>query len=587
MKFNIKRSLGSMFTSRHDTKIASSLPDVSPLQAPPEGNFSDYGNAFINSDMPVVLLDKITEIINKTIPDIILNTIDKEAEKKEIYEYLHPSFVDYINYISGKIRATGDVVLTDAEIKSKEQREELESKLSCAVQREEDYKGRYLSAERQKRALNDKVKDLEQKIEKYEADKEKAENQRIDQTNKLRLLSQQKNNTEEELERLKLDLDNIKQMHENSSLMHVGSINPESEYIESLKNDIIKLQTENGGIEEKLIASEARVKEITESFETALHVKDETVMQAVEREAILQARIDSLQQEYNEYGEGEDENNEQTRRLIVISRKYQALQRELSNYKVKIYDEVNGEMQRRVEDLTMQLNQTKAKLSQAESNMPDHSLVLDNAHQQIEELRNNLYKSEATSKRLSDELFNANTKTSALNSQVNSLTEAVSASMSIEEQREMRNNLIEVQVEEKSREKELSSALEKIERLQEKLDKQSAASNNKKSGKQIEELKIKLANSEKEAEKLHKEISVSKLNVKALSAEVEMLKADIRKPKSDSIDIIDDDWLVVMEPESEEDILKRRNQEVEIQRQAEAEKDKGIPFEDPAQMKLW
>ncbi|MEG1999356.1 MAG: hypothetical protein RR015_05015, partial [Bacteroidales bacterium] len=498
-----------------------------------------------------------------------------------------PSFVDYINYISGKIRATGDVVLTDAEIKSKEQREELESKLSCAVQREEDYKGRYLSAERQKRALNDKVKDLEQKIEKYEADKEKAENQRIDQTNKLRLLSQQKNNTEEELERLKLDLDNIKQMHENSSLMHVGSINPESEYIESLKNDIIKLQTENGGIEEKLIASEARVKEITESFETALHVKDETVMQAVEREAILQARIDSLQQEYNEYGEGEDENNEQTRRLIVISRKYQALQRELSNYKVKIYDEVNGEMQRRVEDLTMQLNQTKAKLSQAESNMPDHSLVLDNAHQQIEELRNNLYKSEATSKRLSDELFNANTKTSALNSQVNSLTEAVSASMSIEEQREMRNNLIEVQVEEKSREKELSSALEKIERLQEKLDKQSAASNNKKSGKQIEELKIKLANSEKEAEKLHKEISVSKLNVKALSAEVEMLKADIRKPKSDSIDIIDDDWLVVMEPESEEDILKRRNQEVEIQRQAEAEKDKGIPFEDPAQMKLW
>lgn len=590
MKFNIKKSLDSILSLRQVTERAdeASLPVQESKGTASADNRRDYERAFANSDMPVALLDKITELINKTIPDIILNTIDKEAEKREIYEYLLPSFADYINFISRKIRDNGDVVFTDMEIKSREKIEELENKLNCALQREEDYKGRYLSAERQKRALSDKAQELEQRIERSDSDREKSDSQRIDLNNKLRALSQQKSQAEEESERLRLELEQVRQMQENSALMRVGVMDTEDEYVESLKNTIIKLQTETGEVEEKLASSEAKIKEVTRSFETALHLKEETVMQAVEREAMLQARIDDLLRHQEGETVSEDKDDEMTLRLVEITRKYQALQTELSKYKAKAYDEASEDMQRRIDDLTAQLNHAKAKLVQAESGEQNPGPVLENAQRQIEELRDKLLKSDDATKRLELALSEANTKIYSLNSQISSLSEAASAGMTLEEQRELRERLVESQVAEKSRENELSSALEKIVKLQEKIDKQAAANESKRSSRQIEDLKDKLTGAEREVEKLRKELSVSVLNVKALSNEVELLKSDEKSSKTGStIDIIDDDWLVVMEPETEEEILERRDKEIERQRQEEAEKDKTIPFEDPAQMKLW
>ena len=55
-----------------------------------------------------------------------------------------------------------------------------------------------------------------------------------------------------------------------------------------------------------------------------------------------------------------------------------------------------------------------------------------------------------------------------------------------------------------------------------------------------------------------------------------------------TFEMIEDDWLVVMEPETEDEIRERAKREREKEQKNEEEKHSiDIPFEDPAQMKLW
>ena len=168
------------------------------------------------------------------------------------------------------------------------------------------------------------------------------------------------------------------------------------------------------------------------------------------------------------------------------------------------------------------------------------------------------------------------------------LSDAVVEGMSIQEQEQMKAAMLELQVASKSLENELSAAKSQIEKLKEKSSRQAVAAEKRKEARQIEDLKEKVAAAQKESEKFKREAEVAKLNVVALTNEVEALKGELGKQDvGSSIDIEGEDWMVVMEPETPEEILERKSKELERQRQEEEEKEKIIPFDDPAQMKLW
>ena len=93
---------------------------------------------------------------------------------------------------------------------------------------------------------------------------------------------------------------------------------------------------------------------------------------------------------------------------------------------------------------------------------------------------------------------------------------------------------------------------------------------------------------EKKAEKARKDAEIARMNVVALTNEVESLRNAMPKQEEELFEMIEDDWLVVMEPETEAEIRERTKREREKEQKSEEEKTTiDIHFEDPAQMKLW
>ena len=578
MKLNFKKSLLSIFSSEQGPKNEGEK--LAHKKANSENK--DFDAALNNCDIPDSLLEAITDIVNKPLPEVVLKTIDREAEKAEIKESLRPIFCDYVKYLLRKAEGTNGNPLFIEGDDNVELVAELEEKLKLASQREEDYKNRYLSAERQKRALSDKVRDLEDKYAKQEKDLTKSENARIESNNSLRQITKTSKQLEESVEQLKLEVEHYKQLEVNNNLMGQSEGFAESEFIESLKNKIIALETANGEMEEALNNNDAHMKEVIESFETALHVKDETVMQAVEREKTLQSRIEELQNklvEQTEIPEGGDE--VLTARLIDITRKYQALQSELSKYKDKIYEESEGELNKQIEQLNAELALTKAKLEEVEknNNMPSDSLVA-----QMRDLRERLEMADNKNAELQAELNETKAEIERKEQEVTAIKELPEEAAS--EIAELKAEITNLQVELQNKENIISEANEKIEKIQIKRER---IADNKKATKQIELLTEQLENAEKRCEKARKDAEIARMNVLALTNEVESLRKSMPKEEeAKSFDIFEDDWMVIMEPESEEEIRERAKREREKEQKSEADKEViDMPFEDPAQMKLW
>lgn len=572
MKLNFKKSLLSIFSANQEVKETTEKPAHKNIKDVTPNN--DFDKAISEVDIPDAILEKITDIVNKPLPEVILKTIDRDAEKLEIKESLRPTFSEYIKYLLLKAEKSDGTPLFIEGDDNVALVAELEEKLKLSSQREEDYKNRYLSAERQKRALNDKVRDLEEKFLKLEKDFNKSENARIESNNNLRQITKTKNQLEESVEQLKLEVEHYKQLEVNNNLMGQSEGFSESEFIESLKNKIITLETENGEMEQRLQSSDDHLKEVVESFETALHVKEELVLQAVEREKTLQARIEALQESLNskdEIPEGADE--VLTKRLIEVTRKYQSLQSELTQYKDKIYEESEGELHKQIERLNADLALTKSKLEEAEKNnkMPSDSVIV-----QMRDLREKLEMADNKASELQIKLNEANQKIEELKKFPEGNNDKIE---------ELNAEITELKIELQNKENIIAEANDKIEKIQIKRER---VAENKRAAKQIEELTEKLKEEEKKSEKARKDAEIARLNVIALTNEVESLRNSMPKKDDGLFEFVEDDWMVVMEPETEEEIRERTKREREKEEKSEEEKGAiDIPFEDPAQMKLW
>ena len=578
MKLNFKKSILSIFSSEQNPN--NDIKNDSPKKRKIEFENEDFDKAIESCDIPNSILEVIATIVNKPLPEVILKTIDLEAEKSEIRESLYPIFSSYIKYLLTKAENSNGAPLFVEGDDNVELVVELEEKLKLASQREEDYKNRYLSAERQKRALNDKVRDLEEKTNKQEKDLSKSENARIEANNNVRQLSKKNSQLEDSVEQLKLEIDHYKQLELTSNMMGMTEGFSEGEFIESLKNKIIMLETAKGEMEEKLIAEEEHLKEVVESFETALHVKEETVMQAVEREKVLQARIDSLQSEMEEKSLVEGGDEALTARLIDITRKYQSLQSELSKYKNQIYEESEGEMKKRIDQLTADLSLANAKLEELQNK---NTFPADNLASQLEKLREKLELADKREEELQSLLSVAKEEIAVQKAEITNLKEFPEIDTTQIE--DLKSQITNLQVEIENKNSEIATANEKIEKLQVKRER---ISENKKAAKQIEELNEKLVEAEKRVDKFKKDAEIARKNVVALTNEVESLKSSLQQDEIPSVSIDEDNWMVVMEPETEAEILERRKKEQENERvKSASEEVLDLPFEDPAQMKLW
>ena len=81
----------------------------------------EYVRALTEEQIPQPLLDKMADLINESIPELVRQSIDKEAEKRNIYNHLLSPFTDYIRFIYEKIQTEGSSQWKQDEIRLKEQ----------------------------------------------------------------------------------------------------------------------------------------------------------------------------------------------------------------------------------------------------------------------------------------------------------------------------------------------------------------------------------------------------------------------------------------------------------------------------------
>ena len=137
--------------------------------------------------LPDNLLEHIVELINASLPDFVRTCIDRESEKRYIYEHLGDSFKNYIAELRGQARSTVEQEVAATRQKLEEELAAQRRKTAELEEQKNEIRNAQLSAERQKRALHDKVHDLDNRVATLEAEKEQYELENKSLLNKLKV----------------------------------------------------------------------------------------------------------------------------------------------------------------------------------------------------------------------------------------------------------------------------------------------------------------------------------------------------------------------------------------------------------------
>ena len=78
MKLNFKKSLLSIFSSEQDVQNKGAEKSAHK-KAKIDFENKEFDRALSDCDIPDTLLEAITDIVNKPLPEVILKTIDREA----------------------------------------------------------------------------------------------------------------------------------------------------------------------------------------------------------------------------------------------------------------------------------------------------------------------------------------------------------------------------------------------------------------------------------------------------------------------------------------------------------------------------
>ena len=129
----------------------------------------------------------LAELLNRSLPDYALAALDKEAEKKYLFEHLGDSFKQFVTEVNERSRS---LMARQWETKHQALTQEVEDMRAKMKELEEQrnvMQNAQLSAERQKRAISEKVHELETRIATLEAEKEQFELENKSLVNKLKV----------------------------------------------------------------------------------------------------------------------------------------------------------------------------------------------------------------------------------------------------------------------------------------------------------------------------------------------------------------------------------------------------------------
>ena len=241
--------------------------------------------------LPDSLLEHIVELINASLPDFVRTCIDRESEKRYIYEHLGDSFKNYIAELRGQARSTVEQEVAATRQKLEEELAAQRRKTAELEEQKNEIRNAQLSAERQKRALHDKVHDLDNRVATLEAEKEQYELENKSLLNKLKVADVKQHELDEVMS------ENTRLLGVIQELKNAHADEPASAEIEELRQQAAQATASlDEAIQKAEVLSgenEALRRDIEEK-ERAISEKEQMVEQIGNEKSSLLAACDEL-----------------------------------------------------------------------------------------------------------------------------------------------------------------------------------------------------------------------------------------------------------------------------------------------------
>ncbi len=380
-------------TKAEEQPSTKTQAEIIEKQTPPsrteqETTHPEYLSKLLIKCTPNPLLDKITQLINSSIPEFLRQCIDEETEKKLIYNHLKEPFTDYIHLIAEQVKTDIQSEARDEINKLSARADSLSARLHDAEQSKEDIQRQQLSSERQRRTLADKVQEMENRINKLEKEKDSIQRAKEELHKRLsRTETVTKNDSEQSVALQKELTDYKQQLQEARSKIQIlektiqNSSDSSIENTANIQQDLISEKQKNTSLNGEVQRLLSVQQGLHAQLRKAMSEKEELVSRIEE----LSGTLETLR--------GKHDN----KKIEVDTEKMQQLQQELNNIR-NLYDTAKSQhkdlltqIARNAEDRTTlqnEISKLKKKLKKQTTEFNEEIMLLKKQQHEIESKKN-------------------------------------------------------------------------------------------------------------------------------------------------------------------------------------------------------
>lgn len=173
--------------TREKEHSADNTTDAPPQPVPSRDAGKKPVDEPVEMQLPDTLLEVLVEMLNRSLPDYVVAAIDKDTEKKYLFEQLDEPFKKFVSDVNEQSREWTARQWENKHKSLTREVEETRAKMKELEEQRNTMQSAQLSAERQKRAVTEKVHELEARVATLEAEKEQFELENKSLVNKLKV----------------------------------------------------------------------------------------------------------------------------------------------------------------------------------------------------------------------------------------------------------------------------------------------------------------------------------------------------------------------------------------------------------------
>lgn len=176
---------GNMNINSVDSQM---IPTLSPSADAPAPAFTSLPvGGPLPDDMPVEIIDGILAVVNESLPSLVRDCLDRNAQRVRLYQAMGESFKEYVGRLAATAGDEARNAVNADRAKLKEELERVEADRKLIEQKRDEQKEQILSEQRQRRALTERLRDMEAKVQSFDAEREQYQLEVQSLVNKLRV----------------------------------------------------------------------------------------------------------------------------------------------------------------------------------------------------------------------------------------------------------------------------------------------------------------------------------------------------------------------------------------------------------------